>query len=323
MDAERPEVTDLCADLARSTDAMIRFALARGKPVPPTLVAAVSQCRAILEEGVDAPARTEAVRRLAAAHDRLAQIVAPATPEGILLLDGQRAGGFASFLGPVRLVRSMMAAAIVCLLLFVGIGLSPEINMLSERSDLFDLSGRQALLAELFRLSAAGLGAAFAALFQANRYIVEGSFDPRYEPSYWIRFGLGLMAGLILTELVPLDPAPGTEPARIGKPLVALLGGFSAILVYRILQRLVTTVEALVRGDAGDILAARNAAADARLAEQRVRSRFETAARLIPLQQQLLDGSPSEEVRTKLLRILDDLLDGPFEEGAPKRAENK
>jgi hypothetical protein len=37
----------------------------------------------------------------------------------------------------------------------------------------------------------AGLGACFAALFLANRYIAEGTFDPKYESSYWIRFILG------------------------------------------------------------------------------------------------------------------------------------
>lgn len=152
--------------------------------------------------------------------------------------------------------------------------------------------------------------------------IVEGSFDPRYEPSYWIRFGLGLIAGLILTELVPFVPAADGEPARFAKPLLALLGGFSAVLVYRILERLVTTVDGLVRGDTRDILAARNSAAEARLAEQSARSRFATAARLIPLQQQLVDGSSSEEVGTRLARILDKLPDGGLEADSPTRSSS-
>jgi hypothetical protein len=52
------------------------------------------------------------------------------------------------------------------------------------------------------------------------------------------------MAGLILASLIPLDPAALNG---LGKPTLSLLGGFSASLVYRILNLLVGMVEDIVK----------------------------------------------------------------------------
>jgi hypothetical protein len=42
---------------------------------------------------------------------------------------------------------------------------------------------------------------------------------------------------------------PMGDAGELSKPLLALLGGFSASVLYRILERLVQTVESLVRGE--------------------------------------------------------------------------
>lgn len=69
-------------------------------------------------------------------------------------------------------------------------------------------------------------------------------FDPKYEPSYWIRLLVGIMAGLILASLIPVDP---DALNGLGHPTLSLLGGFSASLVYRILNLLVSFVEDIVK----------------------------------------------------------------------------
>lgn len=61
--------------------------------------------------------------------------------------------------------------------------------------------------------------------------------------SDWVRFNLGLIAGMVLAVLVPID----TGSKTFERPLLALLGGFSASVVYRILQRLVDTLESSCR----------------------------------------------------------------------------
>ncbi len=178
----------------------------------------------------------------------------------------------------------------------------------------------------MFLLAAAGLGASFAALFLVNRYIAEASYDPKFEASYWIKFALGLISGIILAQLVPIGEmtveagAPETGIGRLAKPVLALLGGFSSALVYRILNRMVAAVETLVRGETREIVAAQELAAKARLAEHDARSRMETISRLVALQQQLADGAPTESLKERISEILSDVMDADLSAGAPAGA---
>jgi hypothetical protein len=64
------------------------------------------------------------------------------------------------------------------------------------------------------------------------------------------RFILGLVSGLILAELVPVQDMIESKSyiGDMAKPVLAMLGGFSVQAVYRILQRIVQTLETLVQG---------------------------------------------------------------------------
>ena len=53
---------------------------------------------------------------------------------------------------------------------------------------------------------------------------------------------MGLISGLIIAELLPLNSQNGTESVIMDKPLFALLGGFSADVIYHILRRLVLQI---------------------------------------------------------------------------------
>jgi hypothetical protein len=226
----------LIDELRQNCDAMVRHALASGIPVPASVVALAERAR-IGDPDVD-------LRNLVRAHDRLLRLVAPATPRTIRLLDDEPTGWFA-ILGPVRLIRHMVVVVVVLLALFIGLASTQWINTTS--GDILASHGFDALANELFFLAAGGIGAAFAALFRAYTYIADGTYDPKYESSYWIRVILGLMAGVLLPALVPIGE--GTSP--VTRPVLALVGGFSAALVYTILQRLVDVVGSVFEG-AGD-----------------------------------------------------------------------
>jgi hypothetical protein len=251
----------------------------------------------------DVAASAENVRRLVQAHDQLAQIVAPATPRTLLLLQSEaRHASFWSFLGPVRLIRQMVVVGTISLLVFVFTALSPEVNTTS--GDIFRSSGISLLVNEVFLLAAAGVGAAFAALFSANRYISNGTYDPKYESSYWIRFILGLIAGMVLAVLVPVDAGSKS----FTRPLLALLGGFSASVVYRILQRLVDTLESLVQGDSRDIAAAREHVLRAQVEEQRMQERLRLSSSLLDLREKLVsEAGVSDATKARLASLITDL----------------
>jgi hypothetical protein len=295
-------------ELLVGCQAMARHALASGLSVAGQILQDIERLAAVREasRGDDAwPPSGHALATLVRAHAELARLVAPATPRTILLLAESRDARL-GMLGPVRLVRHMLVAVVVLLVAFVTLAMSAEINL--SGGDIFRQSGLPVLLNELFFLAAGGLGASFYALFTAYRYVAAGTYDPKYESTYWIRFILGLMAGLLLPALIP---AGGGE--TLTRPLLALLGGFSAVLLYRLLESLVESVEALIKAGPRErrAQAAERAARDA--ADAASRERLALIGELRRLEETAERGGDARELARALQRLQDSL--------APARAD--
>lgn len=333
-----PTLTDesgLENQLLNECQAMARYALTSGMKVPSTLVEKLATCAAQSlepsntsshEDGQFEPeapvAPTTPPKRLgdhanvlARIHGQLAAIVAPATPRTILLLaEEAQKKGFWSFLGPVPMVRGLMVLAILSIAALVGTSLSEQVD---GKVDWAHESGWQLLLEELFVLSAAAIGVSFYSLFQVSRYIAEGTYDPKYNASYSIRFVLGMVAGMILALLVPIDNDSALQ--EFSKPTLAMLGGFSVVVVYRLLRRLVDTVDSLVRGETQDVAAAQEQTVRAHYAEQESYNRMKLTAGLIKLQQQVSANSSLEDLQRELNRILETLIPADEEEESSSR----
>ncbi|MEW5926445.1 MAG: hypothetical protein AB1941_03055 [Gemmatimonadota bacterium] len=309
----RDQVLRECAE-------MVRYALSSGKRVPASLVGAV-------ETALAAPASGASdLAALAAAHERLAKLVAPATPQALVLFADEegKERGMLRLPGPVRLVRRMSLAALVSVALFIASSLSPRVS--HESGDVLDSWGWDLLANEVFWLASAGVGASFAMLFQVNEFIVDRSYDPKYESSYWIKFLIGVIAGFILVALIPLDGLEGGAAAAgesagraqaLARPTLAMLGGFSASAVYRILNRLMSTVEGLFRADPREEAALREQAAGARAAEEAAAARLGVASRLVELRQQVAAGASPDEVSRLLAEMVSAMVPG---EPAPAAA---
>ncbi len=230
--------------------AMIKYLAAEGKPIP------VSSEK-LLDVDVKNPEQIKITNEeILLIHKQLSQKVVPALPKTILLLfQESEKGKWLNFLGPVRLVRRLMATTIISLIIFVLISLSSNVDGESLSKGVLNNDGINLLYNLFFIIAAASLGGCFSNLFQANKFIVEGTYDPKYEGSYWIRLLLGIIAGLMLAVIIP---AAGEINLGEGKgmhltiPLLAMLGGFSASLVYRILNRIVWAVESLFIGKQDD-----------------------------------------------------------------------
>lgn len=285
---------------------MASYALASGLRVPAAALQTLAEAEESNADGPSSP-RLDAQgwRRLVQAHDQLAQVVSPATPRTLLLIAQDAADGKLQMLGAVPLVRRMLGVSVVLLAIFLLTALSPRVSQSS--GDIFSESGLDLLVNELFLLSAAGIGAAFAALFTANHYIAEGTYDPKYEASYWVRFVLGLIAGIVLASLIPITS--GAEGGQsFTRPFLALLGGFSAAVVFRILQRVVSTLESLVQGERSEVDAARKRAAASEAARQRTQDQLRIGAALVRLRAQIAAGVPPEQLTASVTDLLDDLL---------------
>ncbi|HEV2735036.1 MAG TPA: hypothetical protein VGV85_09355, partial [Longimicrobiaceae bacterium] len=216
--------------------------------------------------------------------------------------------------GPIRLVRWMMVAAFVSVVLFIASSLSHYVN--GDAGGMAELFGMPLFINEVFWLASAGVGASFAMLFQVNEYIVDRSYDPKYEASYWIKFMIGVIAGFILVALVPVGgleaaAAEGGEgamrAAMLTKPTLAMLGGFSASAVYRILNRLMSTVEGLFRGDPREESALREQAAAQRADEEHAAVRLGVASKLVELRQQIAAGADPAALQAQLAALVSSL----------------
>lgn len=313
----------LDAQLRNECEAMARFALRHGLPVPPEAIAELARLIARAEAqaatGSDAGDEREVRHTLAALHGKLSSTIAPATPQAVLLLDAhyRRPHPFA-WLGPVPLIRLLSAAAIAFLVAVIATGLSPDVSAKNIEQGFLDASGPSLLWNTLFLLFCAGLGASFAALFQAHRYIAEATYDPRYDASYGARLILGVIAGLILVEMLPRDLFDSGGMRSFGKPALAMLGGFSATAVHRLLQRLVDTLDALVKGDPAAGLSAMRNAERAQTAQTRAQMQSEMAAHLVELQQALDDTASTDDVKRRLAALTRKMLGAePIRAGGP------
>jgi hypothetical protein len=286
---------------------MASYALASGLRVPASALHSLADAgEGLGPDTTPVPLDAQQWRRLVQAHDQLVQVVAPATPRTLLLLSDDAADGSLQMLGPVPLVRRMLGVSIALLAVFLLTALSPKVS--AGSGDIFKESGTNLLVNELFFLSAAGIGAAFAALFTANRFVADGTYDPKYEASYWVRFVLGLIAGIVLASLIPIKaPAQGAG-GSFTRPFLALLGGFSAAVVFRILTRVVGTLESLVQGDSSDGDAATKRLAISETAQQRTQDQMRVSAALVKLREQLSSGVAPAQLEASVSRLLDDML---------------
>jgi hypothetical protein len=266
----------LWQQMARECEAMVELALGTARTVPVEIVERLDQALCGLDvpaaaaapgqRGVDdfprgdatlgsaLPATMSRLASLSVAHGALAHIIAPATPEAVLLLADERATHPLWYaLGPLPIVRQMLILAILSLLLLLGVALSEEVNVVNMGKTMLELAGYQLFVKEIYLLSAASLGSCFQNLQKINVVISDGTYDPKSQSTYWTRWVMGVISGVILSQLIyngllhaGISNA-SAGPPTIGQPILALLGGYSGDVVHGILSHTVNTVGSFFR----------------------------------------------------------------------------
>lgn len=310
--------------LYNECNAMAEYALKRGMSIPSSTIETIESFEneggPVLKEDTlsqkkhddsENKARQDLViKDLVNVHKELSKIVRPATPQAISLLQIEQKKGFLKYFGPIPMVRYLILVAIVSLLMFiVGIVFSPDINneqlgMYSNASSIM-FGGKYSFFELFFLLSASGLGASFAALYKANNYIKDLTFDQNQQSSYWVRFLLGLISGLILAVFVSDKYMNNVDflTDGIGRPLLAILGGFSADLVYTFLNRMVETLKSLFQGSTREMIANQSQEIEARLNRDALENQMKSAATLIQIQQEISAGKKPEDIQAKLSEL--------------------
>jgi hypothetical protein len=307
---------DLRRQLYMESKSMAGYALKKGKPVPVSAIKNIEAFEDYSSSG-DVKSQSPQIRKeiditaLVDTHALLVSLVDPATPQTILLLDReQETGKMLKFLGPVSLIRQLMVATVISLFLFIVLLASPFINGDTLAEDVLSAEGIEQLTRLIFYVSAAGLGASFSALYIANDYISKGTFDPCHQSSYWIRFSLGIIAGLLLALLISEKSIQGDGLVSNGviRPLLAILGGFSADLLHSFLDRIVETFKSLFEGGSQNLLDAKTQEAKIKLAGMEIDGRMKLAQNLMQMQQQIGTETDPELVKQQLNEILQNLI---------------
>lgn len=245
--------------LLREIEAMVLFALGAGLDLPPEALATRQSAASDPDPSNPAPSDplpdtgADPLVRLAALHLTLTRLIAPARGATLVLLAEQRkVHPTLQAFGPVPQVRWMLATAVISLMMLLGTALSGHVNPENIAKGLLNLEGHELILVEMFLVSASAVGATLANLKQLNRYISDCNYDPRYDSSYWSRLVMGMISGVILSQVVfgsviGNDPTATTGPgasalAGFGQPILAILGGFSAELVHDVLSHLIGVI---------------------------------------------------------------------------------
>lgn len=331
-----PPLPSLKEQLVRESCAMVRHLITNGTRVPAPAVQATDQFETALGRGQPIDMVT-----LASTHERLSRLVAPAKPGTLYMLDESYQEAGQTSLGPVKLVRDLVKVAMVCVAIFIVLSVIALVDA-HTAVDVFGVEGAEPvpsrraadenhtllvikiILERVFWLSAAGIGASFAMLFQLNDQILGRTYDPDESASYWVKFFLGVVAGFILVALVPIgaNDADGanTGAQALGPPTVALLGGFSASAVYRILTRMVEALESIFSGGAKEQAMAAEKAATARANEESQQGRLAVAGQLVDLQQRLSAGMAPDEAARHLRKVIATLVPSGLD--TDRRAED-
>jgi hypothetical protein len=163
-----------------------------------------------------------------------------------------------------------------------------------------DSSFSRLLLRELFLLCAAGLGACLTALYRASREVARGTYDPEFDHTYLQRVVLGMATGLILAELLPI----GDSSSPLVLPAVALVGGFAASVVQRLLSRVVAALEALFSGDPDEQEDSRRELAQKRADELLAQAERANLATLLEIRRIASSGAPARAVIDEIDRVI-------------------
>ncbi|KYG85680.1 hypothetical protein AWW67_00075 [Roseivirga seohaensis] len=234
---------------------MFDYVLKNGKQIDVQQVAPLEQDEKTLDSAT-----------LIGVYNYLAEQVKPALPGTLILFAKNKASiNRFKFLGPLPIVRQFMVLCILSLISLILTSLSGLVSIDNIQMSMLQGGGWSQAVRFLFLMSAASVGAGFYALFEMNNYISAGTFDTKYSSTYWSRYVLGIVAGILLSELfvVFIGPNEQTKDSTMAldsatyllKPILAILGGFSASLVYRILNRLISAVESIFTGSANQMIA--------------------------------------------------------------------
>ncbi|GAA0716000.1 hypothetical protein GCM10009430_11190 [Aquimarina litoralis] len=180
------------------------------------------------------------------AHNLLCKNVAPATPKSIEFIRKIREQGKGkNFLSKLPILRNLVLLSLIFLVAFIVTGISPEVNNDSLDKGIMENQGISLLLNLGFLTSISGLGVLFYLLKNASTAVKNGTLVPEDTIYYAALIILGIIAGIISSEIISFYQEDGKNINLFNKSLLALIGGFSSDAIFSILQGIIDRVKTI------------------------------------------------------------------------------
>ena len=181
------------------------------------------------------------------AHNLLCKNVAPATPKSIEYTKKlYEKGSKKSLFNKLPLLRNLMLLSLLFLIAFIAIGTSPLVDNASLKNGIMNSNGIPLLLNLSYLGAVAGLGVLFYLLKEVSTSLKTGTLVPEDSIAYMSQILLGIMAGLIMSEiLAPYIVDPNSKVSMFNKSVLALIGGFSSDAIFSILQGIINKIKSI------------------------------------------------------------------------------
>lgn len=222
--------TGVTNELKSEINAMLSFALNNGLT---------------LNTDINALLESTKLNDLLTVHGLLSKNVLPATPKSIQYLNIiNKEGVQETSYNKLPLVRNLIFLSLFFLIAFITTALSPDVSDKSLEKGIMENDGISLLLNLVFLCSISGLGVSFYLLKSVSTAIQKGTLVPEDAIYYTALIFLGVIAGIILSEIISLYTA-SNGVNLFNKSILALIGGFSSDAIFSILQSLITKVKQL------------------------------------------------------------------------------
>ncbi|MBX2827639.1 MAG: hypothetical protein KTR22_05725 [Flavobacteriaceae bacterium] len=186
------------------------------------------------------------VESLINTHNLLCKNIAPATPKSIKYIRSVKRDVTNNMrLSKIPLVRNLILLAIVFLAIFILTGMSPWVNDDSLDKGIMDNSGWPLLLNLAFLSSIAGLGVLFYLLKNVTVAVKSSTLVPEDNIYYFALIVLGVISGLILSEIISFYDKDPNSINLFSKSVLALIGGFSSDAIFSVLQGIIDRIKAI------------------------------------------------------------------------------
>jgi hypothetical protein len=178
------------------------------------------------------------------AYNLLCKNVAPATPKSIEYTRRVNAEGKSkTIFNKIPLVRNLIILALFFLVAYILFGLSTHVSDSSLDKGVMNNHGIPLLYNLGYLASISGLGVLFHLLKTISNSVERSTLVPEESVNYMAQILLGVIAGLLMSEVISVYQTDPDQVNLFNKSLLALIGGFSSDAIFTILEALITRLK--------------------------------------------------------------------------------